>query len=660
VVRKDKEEEKMKKIFSLLIVVLSTMALVACVTIANKAPVLTGEGFDANGVKYVTIDAGDDFDPLAGVTANDDRDGNLTDSIIVRGWDEETNNSPGTHTITLTVADKEGLEATLTIELTVRSDNPDARPPIFEGVNLNQTFYVGSGTWNPLANVIAWENEDKETDITDTIVIRDTEGVHYSLSVPGTYTVRLRVTNEAGIQANVAITLRVVQPDIPAELPQGKVEIVLWHAMGSDITNWMRQAAIDFRNEYQALGYDFTVTIPNGTGSYDTLKANMSNAIIERDLPNMIQGYPDHVAEYLNGGAILNLNPYIEHEVYGLHGADALSDILESYRLENQQYLSGGTYYSLPFNKSTEVLIYNKSALEYAGITDPEDLPKTWQEWFAIADVLIEYGQLKNPTEPNLVKAGAYDSNGNGFITFTRQFNGAYTAINPQTYRGQYLWHTNANTFAAMQFVKDHRDVFVTPDFWDQEYATTPFSQQKVAFAISSSAGVRHNQNAIEGLPAGAEKFELGVAPIPYNGDRPQDRAVIQQGTNISLTDSGTREQKLVSWLFLKYLMRTDVTVDFAIATGYFPVRESGFTSDRYVQFLNQTLPNMTALQKANALSAKAANEQRDYFFFDPAFVGSSRARTEVGLAFQMIITGDGNIQVALDRAYSESSLGSN
>lgn len=646
----------MKRILSVLMMVFTALTLVACVTVANKAPVLTGEGFDANGHKDVTIDQGGDFDPLAGVTANDDRDGDLTDDITVSGWDDETNNSPGTHDITLRVEDKEGLESTLTITLTVLSEDPDAQPPIFEGVNNSQTYYIGGGDWNPLAGVTAWENADKELDITDKIEVRDKEGVHYNLDTPGDYTVRLRITNEAGIQANISIRLRVVRPDIPMELPKGKVQVEIWHAMGGDITTWMNKAAANFRAEYQALGYDFTVIVPTGTGSYDTLKANMSNAIIERKLPNMIQGYPDHVAEYLNGGAILNLNPYIEHSTYGLHGADAFDDILEAYRLENQQYLSGGTYYSLPFNKSTEVLIYNKDALAHAGITNEEDVPKTWQDWFAISDKLIEFGELKNPDEKLLVKAGSYDSTGNGFITLTRQFGGAYTRINPQTFRGEYLWDKDTNTFAAMQFMKDHRDVFTTPDFWDQDYSTTPFAEQKVAFAISSSAGIRHNHDEITGLPA-ADQFEYGVTTVPYNKLQPENRAVIQQGTNISLTDSGTSEQKLVSWLFMKYLMRTDVTVDFAIETGYFPVRDSGFTSERYVKFLNGE--NLTGLEVANSLSARAATQQREFFFYDPAFVGSSRARTEVGLALQTIMTGDGNIQVALDRAYREASLGS-
>jgi len=103
--------------------------------------------------------------------------------------------------------------------------------------------------------------------------------------------------------------------------------------------------------------------------------------------------------------------------------------------------------------------------------------------------------------------------------------------------------------------------------------------------------------------------------------------------------------------------MRTDVTVDFAIETGYFPVRESGFTNPRYVEFLNGV--NLTGIEEANSKSANAATQQREFFFYDPAFVGSSRARTEVGLTLQTIMTGDGNIQVALDRAYREASLGS-
>jgi ABC-type glycerol-3-phosphate transport system substrate-binding protein/predicted small secreted protein len=644
----------MKKILTVAVLALSAFILAACVTIANTAPVLTGVGFDATGYKEVTIQSGDAFNPLDDVSAFDDRDGDLTESIEVTGWDAETNSTPGTHTIVLRVEDKEELFASLTILLTVESED---LPPIFENVDLNQTYFIGSGAWSPLTSVIAWEDSSKTVDITDQIEVRDIEGVHYRLDTPGVYNVRLRITNAAGVQANLTIRLTVVRPDIPINLPTTPVNVEMWHAMGNDITLWIRNQATAFRNHYATLGHDFTVTVQTGTGNYDTLKTQVINAILERKLPNIVQGYPDHVAEYLNGGAIANLTPYINHGTYGLVGPDALNDIVSSYRAENSQYDAAGTFYSLPFNKSTEILVYNKEALAYAGITDEADIPTTWQDWFALSDQLIAYGKSKNPTQQGLVKAGSYDSNGNGFITFTRQFGGAYTAINFSNFRGQYLWVNNAQTTAAMQFVKDHNDIFVTPDFWDQQYATTPFALKQVAFAISSSAGARHTQTAINNLPA-ADRFEFGVAPIPYNKDMPENRAVIQQGTNISLVNSGTPEQRLVSWLFMKWLMSTDVTVDFAIETGYLPVRYSGYETARYQQFIDRTLPGMSSIQRSNALSAGAAYAQSAYFFYDPAFVGSSKARTEVGIAFQRIVTGDGNIAAALQSAYDEATLG--
>lgn len=41
---------------------------------------------------------------------------------------------------------------------------------------------------------------------------------------------------------------------------------------------------------------------------------------------------------------------------------------------------------------------------------------------------------------------------------------------------------------------------------------------------------------------------------------------------------------------------------------------------------------------------------------YDPAFIGSSITRQQVGDALVRIVTGDGNIQAALDQAYEEAT----
>lgn len=657
----------MKKIFSLIMLTLGLAILAACASVANKPPVLAGEGFDETGFKEVTILEGEAFNPLDGITAQDDKDGNLLDQVVVSGWEADYINQPGTHTITLSVTDSGGLTASLTIRLIVESED---LPPIFVNLDAQQTYFIGSGDWDALGDglVKAYENADLEGDEEAEleIEVRDTP----DLTTAGTYIIRLRVRNTAGVVANATIILSVVDSGIPEELPTGPVVVEMWHAMGNDITTWIRKQATAFREEHLAAGRDYTVNVADGTGNYDQLKDNMINAINERKLPNLIQGYPDHVSEYLNGRAILNLTPYVNHKEFGLVGNDAIADVVGSYLAENSQYDALGTYYSMPFNKSTEVLLYNRDALKDVltakeGITEAnweEHLPETWQDWFALSDELIAWGAANalpaNRGENNaLIKAGAYDSVGNAFITLTRQFGGAYTEMDYSTFRGVYLWNDSPQTKAAMQFFKDNKDAFTIPEFWDQDYSTTPFSLKQMAYTISSSAGARHTQSAINGLPED-QRFEMGALPVPYDANNPELRQVIQQGTNISVTDSGTNEQKLVAWLFIKYLMRTEVTVDFAIETGYFPVRTSGYSHPTYLQFLDGTLPGMTQVQRANALSARVARLQADYFFFDPAFVGSSRARTLVGEAFEQILVGDGNIDVALAEAHRQANLG--
>ena len=638
----------MKRITSLFLAVFAVVMLSACATQRNQAPTITAT--DLNPV----IDQGDSFDPMAGVTANDPEDKDITADIVLSGWDETHVDFAGTYELIYTVKDSAGEEATLKRTLTVNSAT-NATPPVISGYQAQQTYYIGSGDYNPKAGVIA-------TDAADGVITEDIEVIGtYFLDTPGTYNITLRVTNSAGIRANVTIVLTVAASPVPLTLTSEPIEITIWHAMGEANQALLQKYADSFKVKYP----NVTVIIPAGVGNYDTLKTNMINAITADAMPNLVQAYPDHVAEYLNGKAVLNLNPYISSTQWGLNGDDDINDIIESYLEENSQYDASGTYYSLPFNKSTEVMIYNKTAYDALGLT----APTTWQDIIAAAPQLKAYGDAiaeakvlaakptATPAEIAAAKAlivpASYDSTGNAFITFTRQFNGGYTAINFQTFKGEYLWRDNANTTAAMQFLKDNKSIITLPEFWDQQYASTPFVNQQTFVTIGSSAGVRYNVPATD--PTTQQPiFEIGVAPVPYNAATPEHKAVIQQGTNISLMKTGTEQQQLASWLFLKHLINTENTIDWAMQTGYLPVRTSAYESTTYQAFL--TSP--TANQKYISMSANAAYTQSGYMFYDPAFIGSSRARTQVGLALERIMIGDGNIAQALQDAYTESNLG--
>ena len=634
----------MKKIYTILTLALVVFALAGCAEQRDSAPEILGYQ------SSVTIDPGDAYDPLDGVTASDREDGDLTSAIEVNGFEAGDNNVSGSYTIVLSVEDSAGNRTEVTISLTVTG-----AIPTLSGIDANPVYYIGSGSYSPLDGVTATDAVDG--DLTSSITVLG----EYDLTAPGTYTFRVRVENSLGGRATETVVLQVVDPGIPTELTTDPLTINLVHANGAEIEALLNKYATSF----EALYPNVDIVIEPGVGNYDTLRSNMIQAITAEEYPNIVQGYPDHVSEYLNGGVVVNLDPYVSSSVHGLTGADDFEDIIQAYREENSQYDARGTLYSLPYNKSTEVMIYNKTVFDNLGL----EVPETWQELFAIADQLRAEGErlaeiqvrAENPTLTEseiapliadakaLIKPAAYDSSGNMFITFTRQFGGSYTGIDFETRDGQYLWNDDANTTAAMQFLFDNRDDLTLPEFWGQDYASTPFVNQQVFVTFGSTAGIRYN------IPGGLETglgdlFTIGVAPVPYNADMPEARAVIQQGTNMSILKSGDPQKDLASYLFLKHIISSENTADFAMNTGYLPVRTSGYLSAAYQTFLGEE-------NNAIAMVANVAYLQTDYFFYDPAFIGSSRARAQVGLAAERIILGDGNIAEALQDAYNEANL---
>jgi multiple sugar transport system substrate-binding protein len=641
----------MKKVVFAALALFGILTLAACAQQRDQVP--TFSGVDLTPV----IQFGQSFNPLSGVTASDEEDGNLTSSIVVSGWDADDVNHVGTTTYILSVEDSAGQRSSFTVKLTVQGD---VEPPVLSDVVSEQNYSIGSAPYNPLNRVTATDPTDG--DVTDAIeVVGD-----YDYSEPGRYVFAIVVTNSVGARAKATVVLNVLDANIPTELTTDPITITLWHAMGESNQALLQKYADSFKEIYP----NITVEIPAGAGNYDTLKNNMINAITATDMPNLVQAYPDHVAEYLNGNAVINLDPYINSTQWGLTGDDAFEDIILSYREENSQYDAYGTFYSLPFNKSTEIMIYNKTAFEALEIPEPE----TWQDIIAAAPALKAYGdQLAeakvredNPglsegdlaplieSAQNMIVPSSYDSTGNAFITFTRQWGGEYTGISFNDFTGQYLWRDNENTILAMTFLKDNTSILTLPEYWDQQYASTPFVNQQTFVTIGSSAGIRYNIPATDPT-TGEPLFEIGVAPIPYNADQPENKAVIQQGTNVSVLNTGSAQEQLASWLFLKHIINTENTIDWAMNTGYLPVRTSGYLHPAYQEFLN----NPTANQLPISMAANAAYLQSGYMFYDPAFIGSSRARVQVGLALERIMLGDGDITAALQSAYDEANLGS-
>lgn len=137
-----------------------------------------------------TIEVGDEFDPRADVTAEDEEDGDITNNIEILKNDVNIN-EPGIYDVTYKVTDTKGASYTTTIKVTVNPKAADLNAcPVIQATD--KTLTVGD-EFDPLTDVTAKDEEDG--DITDKIEILENE---VDTTKPGKYEVTYKVTDSGG------------------------------------------------------------------------------------------------------------------------------------------------------------------------------------------------------------------------------------------------------------------------------------------------------------------------------------------------------------------------------------------------------------------------------------------------------------------------------
>lgn len=420
---------------------------------------------------------------------------------------------------------------------------------------------------------------------------------------------------------------------------------------GTNIQTVIQDLIDSFNEEYP----NVTITL-DVIGGYDPMKTATINDIAGGVAPTMTVGYPDHFAEYLITESIIPLDPFIESDdpVIGYTDAE-INDFLPGYLQESTQFDQEGSIMGLPFNKSTEALYYNKNFFDEFNLT----VPTTWAEVESVATQIntivagLENGQyswmgdIKTNYDAGKFLPLMYDSTGNLFTTAIHQFGGEYTK---SIYRaggvtdvqnGLLKFQEDAKAKEALTFMQDlaKAKLMNVPEAWEGSYGSNFFINSQIIMNIGSTAGSSYYNDSIA---------EWEVAPIPYYDA--EHKFVIQQGTNVCIFSQASDLEKLAAWLFVKHCLTPENTADFAIRTGYMPVRASAYELAAYKDFLENPTPDNIATSKVhNATKAYSGNGWN--YFVDAAWSGSNKVRTEVGTAVSQILVYNADVQTAFDEA---------
>ena len=458
-----------------------------------------------------------------------------------------------------------------------------------------------------------------------------------------------------------------------AEVSDPAHTIYFYNSMGKNFTEALEASIAEFEKKFP--GWTVKSVQPGG---YDEIKSSIITDLQGGSQPDLAYCYPDHVAEYLVTGKVVNMSKYIystetvtanvlnaetgvyeakvyENEVVGYSAAE-IADFIENFW--NEGYASAYPDYesygykaddmlTLPFQRSTEALYYNYDAFIELGLyTEVEKevtkddgttetvkekvakVPTTWDELWEVC----ELAKAKWPTVTPL----GYDSESNWFINMCEQNGWGYTSGDKNNH---YLFR-NAETEAWLTQLAEYykKGYFTTKELYGS-YTSNLFKLGTKGGTIMSigSTGGASNQ--------ASKNFTWGVAPIPgseVNGV--VNYSVISQGPSLVMfntsADNAT-EKELMTWEYVKMLLDPVNQTDFAGVSGYMTVRKSSYDVPKYAQDLSDP-------ENISAVTCNLAVSIKDRCFVSPAFKGSSTARDQVGVALRYVVTGKKTAGAAL------------
>ena len=143
------------------------------------------------------------------------------------------------------------------------------------------------------------------------------------------------------------------------------------------------------------------VTLQNQSSYPDLQQKITATTASPKDLPTITQAYPDWILNPIEEGLVVDLKPYIENETLKF---DNYEDILQGFRDATTR---DGKVYGIPFNKSTEVIWYNKDLFKELNL----EVPTTYEEFANVAKTITE--------KKGIVGAG-FDSLNTYYTTFLK------------------------------------------------------------------------------------------------------------------------------------------------------------------------------------------------------------------------------------------------
>lgn len=381
---------------------------------------------------------------------------------------------------------------------------------------------------------------------------------------------------------------------IKAQCEKAEVVAELWHGFrGGAPKDALDNLAVEFN---RTQGGKVCVR-PVSQGNYRDLSTKIKASFASGKIPVMAQAFENNMALYLESDALLPI-PSLGVDLKGVNPLFA------------NAVKMNGQVYGVPFNKSIQLLYFNRDLLKKYNARVPLSIPE-----FVETAKKISEGE-KQPVYWFVPDASTY-----AYWFFT--LGGSYLQ------NGKLVLNSPKGLEALEFLVKAVKDGWAKPitnGFINENFGSGVFG-----FSTDTSAGYS--------FYARAAKFDVGVATLPGRTDKQPGFGLVQ-GTNIVVFKGADDKEKRVAADFLRFIITPKAQAVFGVAANYVPVNQGSGVD-----------PVVTRFVKENPAFGVAINQAR-FARFEPALSQWEQIRFDIlGQAIKEAVLGQATPKAALDKA---------
>ncbi|MDY0244666.1 MAG: ABC transporter substrate-binding protein [Sphaerochaeta sp.] len=362
------------------------------------------------------------------------------------------------------------------------------------------------------------------------------------------------------------------------EAPEAGVSTLTWWHYGSGLAGKAIDSIVQEFNETVGKEKNIQVNAVFQGKANDVL--TKTKAILQsgstKDLPDLAQFDGSAVLDIRDVPSLIPMEDLAKQDGYDL------TQLLEAARLS---VTYKNKMIAMPFNSSTILLYYNKTAFDEAGIATP---PTTLAELGNVAKALVQKDEKGNITRYGFANVPTtYE-----LIVWLGQQNGlSYITDNENGHLGnptKVLFDENGT---MVNFLTRWKDLYATGAVENlTSDVNGAFASGRVAMIVASTSKLTTIHSMV------ADRFEVGVANFPAVDEQATGGVNVGGGAIYAFDNqSGNGD---AAWEFVKFATSPEQQFNWHIATGYFPVHHDTYSMDAFQKHIEENPHYRVAIEQ--------------------------------------------------------------